>query len=87
MNRSLPGQQAGSTPAYQQADRTSQMRTPNNGLQAVAGGVDWVGDRTAVPGPPTCTAVRKDGNPCVAKPIGEHERCIGHLSRGSEETV
>jgi len=85
MHRSLPGQQAGSMPAYQQADRVSQGRTPNAGLQAVAGGVEWVGDhRPDIPGPPTCIATRKDGNPCVAKPIGEHEHCIGHLSRGSE---
>lgn len=87
MHRSLPGQQAGSKPAYQQTDHVPQERTPNAGSQVLAGGVDWVGDRTAVPGPPTCTAVRKDGNPCVAKPIGEHERCIGHLTRGSEETI
>ena len=84
MQRSLPGQQAGSSPVYQHLGVSSSGRTPNAGAAAYAGGTDWVGDRNDVPGPVSCTSVRKDGNPCVAKPVGDHEHCIGHLRRSGE---
>ena len=84
MQRSLPGQQAGSSPAYQHLGVSSSGRTPNAGATAVAGGIEWAGDRKAVAGPLACAATRKDGNPCVAKPVGDHEHCIGHLRRSGE---
>jgi hypothetical protein len=84
MQRSLPGQQAGSVSAYQRDGAAHNGRTVNAGMQSLVGGADWIGDVKDIPGPITCIATRKDGNECVAKPIGEHEYCIGHL-RGSKE--
>lgn len=88
MHRSLPGQQAGMSPAYQHAGVGLSGRTQNAGALVRAGGTDWIDpDQQLAPSAIIlCTAIRKDGNACVAKPVGDHEHCIGHL-RGSERTV
>jgi len=83
VHRSLPGQQAGSSPAYQHAGVGLSGRTQNAGAAVLASGAEWVGDDVVTTS--LCIATRKDGNPCVAKPVGDHDHCIGHL-RGSERT-
>lgn len=88
MHRSLPGQQAGASPAYQHAGVSLSGRTQNAGATVRAGGADWTDpDQELAPSAIiTCIAIRKDGDACVAKPVGDREYCIGHL-RGSERTV
>ena len=72
---------------YQHAGVSLSGRTQNAGAEVRAGGVDYGGDRQLAPSAIiTCAAIRKDGDACVAKPVGDREYCIGHL-RGSERTV
>ena len=87
MHRSLPGQQAGASPVYQHTGVGLSGRTQNAGAEVRAGGTDYEGDRQLAPSAIIlCAAIRKDGDACVAKPVGDREYCIGHLSRGSEES-
>lgn len=86
MQRSLPGQQAGSSLAYQHDGVSLSGRTVNAGAMVRAGGADWVGEELlfATASDVACGATKKNGDTCVAKPVGDHDHCIGHLSRGSE---